>query len=99
MSSGTNWRASGEDHERAPHTASGIKEMLTMQRLKVPESLRKRLATTNIVESPKCYGTRSGAAETVFLQPENRSGPVGATHGRSLYAGFSAAFLAAGVQR
>jgi transposase-like protein len=42
------------DHESAARSLrEGMKEMFTLQRLHVPESLHKCLATTNIVESPQ----------------------------------------------
>jgi transposase-like protein len=42
------------DHESAARSLrEGIKEMFTLQRLKIPESLHKCLATTNIIESPQ----------------------------------------------
>jgi putative transposase len=41
------------DHETAARSLrEGIKEMFTLQRLDVPQSLHKCLATTNIIESP-----------------------------------------------
>jgi putative transposase len=41
------------DHEAAARSLrEGIKEMFTLQRLDVPQSLHKCLATTNIIESP-----------------------------------------------
>lgn len=43
-----------QDHESAARSLrEGMKEMFTLQRLKVPESLHKCLATTNIIESPQ----------------------------------------------
>jgi len=42
------------DHESAACSLrEGMKEMFTLQRLKIPESLHKCLATTNIIESPQ----------------------------------------------
>ena len=42
------------DHESAARSVrEGMKEMFTLQRLKIPESLHKCLATTNIIESPQ----------------------------------------------
>jgi transposase-like protein len=42
------------DHESAARSLrEGMKEMFTLQRLKMPESLHKCLATTNIIESPQ----------------------------------------------
>jgi transposase-like protein len=42
------------DHESAARSLrEGMKEMFTLQRLKIPESLYKCLATTNIIESPQ----------------------------------------------
>jgi transposase-like protein len=42
------------DHESAACSLrEGMKEMFTLQRLKLPESLHKCLATTNIIESPQ----------------------------------------------
>ena len=42
------------DHESAARSLrEGMKEMFTLQRLKIPESLHKCLATTNIIESPQ----------------------------------------------
>jgi putative transposase len=42
------------DHESAARSLrEGLKEMFTLQRLKIPESLHKCLATTNIIESPQ----------------------------------------------
>lgn len=42
------------DHESAARSLrEGLAEMFTLQRLKIPESLRKCLATTNIIESPQ----------------------------------------------
>jgi putative transposase len=42
------------DHESAARSLrEGMKEMFTLQRLQVPESLHKCLATTNIIESPQ----------------------------------------------
>jgi len=42
------------DHESAARSLrEGLKEMFTLQRRKVPESLHKCLATTNIIESPQ----------------------------------------------
>lgn len=42
------------EHESAARSLrEGIKEMFTLQRLKVPQSLHKCLATTNIIESPQ----------------------------------------------
>lgn len=43
-----------QDHESAARSLrEGMKEMFTLQRLKIPESLHKCLATTNIIESPQ----------------------------------------------
>ena len=42
------------DHQSAARSLrEGMKEMFTLQRLKIPESLHKCLATTNIIESPQ----------------------------------------------
>ena len=42
------------DHESAARSLrEGMKEMFTLQRLQIPESLHKCLATTNIIESPQ----------------------------------------------
>jgi transposase-like protein len=42
------------EHESAARSLrEGIKEMFTLQRLKIPETLHKCLATTNIIESPQ----------------------------------------------
>jgi len=42
------------DHESAARSLrEGIKEMFTLQRLQIPPSLHKCLATTNIIESPQ----------------------------------------------
>jgi putative transposase len=42
------------DHESAARSLrEGLAEMFTLQRLKIPESLHKCLATTNIIESPQ----------------------------------------------
>jgi putative transposase len=42
------------DHESAARSLrESMKEMFTLQRLKIPESLHKCLATTNIIESPQ----------------------------------------------
>lgn len=42
------------DHESAARSLrEGMKEMFTLQRLQIPESLYKCLATTNIIESPQ----------------------------------------------
>ena len=42
------------DHESAARSLrEGMKEMFTLQRLKIPEPLHKCLATTNIIESPQ----------------------------------------------
>ena len=42
------------DHDSAARSLrEGMKEMFTLQRLKIPESLHKCLATTNIIESPQ----------------------------------------------
>jgi len=42
------------DHESAARSLrEGLKEMFTLQRLKIPESLHKCLATANIIESPQ----------------------------------------------
>ncbi len=42
------------DHESAARSLrEGIKEMFTLQRLQIPESLHKCLATTNVIESPQ----------------------------------------------
>lgn len=42
------------DHESAARSLrEGMKEMFTLQRLKIPETLHKCLATTNIIESPQ----------------------------------------------
>jgi transposase-like protein len=42
------------DHESAARSLrEGMKEMFTLQRLKIPDSLHKCLATTNIIESPQ----------------------------------------------
>jgi putative transposase len=42
------------DHESAARSLrEGLAEMFTLQRLKIPESLYKCLATTNIIESPQ----------------------------------------------
>jgi transposase-like protein len=42
------------DYESAARSLrEGMKEMFTLQRLKIPESLHKCLATTNIIESPQ----------------------------------------------
>jgi len=41
------------DHESAARSLrEGIKDMFTLQRLQIPESLHKCLATTNLIESP-----------------------------------------------
>lgn len=41
------------DHESAARSLrEGLKEMFTLQRLQIPESLHKCLATTNVIESP-----------------------------------------------
>jgi putative transposase len=43
-----------QDHESAARSLrEGMKEMFTLQRLQIPESLHKCLATTNIIESPQ----------------------------------------------
>ena len=42
------------DHESAARSLrEGLKEMFTLQRLQIPASLHKCLATTNIIESPQ----------------------------------------------
>jgi transposase-like protein len=42
------------EHESAARSLrEGLKEMFTLQRLRIPESLHKCLATTNIIESPQ----------------------------------------------
>lgn len=42
------------DHESAARSLrEGMKEMFTLQRLKIPESLHKCLGTTNVIESPQ----------------------------------------------
>ncbi len=42
------------DHESAARSLrEGMQEMFTLQRLQIPESLHKCLATTNIIESPQ----------------------------------------------
>lgn len=42
------------DHESAARSLrEGLKEMFTLQRLQIPESLHKCLATTNVIESPQ----------------------------------------------
>ncbi len=42
-----------QDHESAARSLrEGMKEMFTLQRLQIPESLHKCLATTNLIESP-----------------------------------------------
>ncbi|MGH8647912.1 MAG: IS256 family transposase [Burkholderiales bacterium] len=42
------------DHESAARSLrEGMKEMFTLQRLRIPDSLHKCLATTNIIESPQ----------------------------------------------
>lgn len=42
-----------QDHESAARSLrEGIQEMFTLQRLQIPESLHKCLATTNLIESP-----------------------------------------------
>ena len=42
------------DYESAARSLrEGMKEMFTLQRLQIPESLHKCLATTNIIESPQ----------------------------------------------
>ncbi len=42
------------DHESAARSLrEGLKEMFTLQRLRIPPSLHKCLATTNIIESPQ----------------------------------------------
>jgi putative transposase len=42
------------DHESAARSLrEGLREMFTLQRLQIPESLHKCLATTNIIESPQ----------------------------------------------
>lgn len=42
------------DHESAARSLrEGVKEMFTLQRLQIPASLHKCLATTNIIESPQ----------------------------------------------
>lgn len=42
------------DHESAARSLrEGLKEMFTLQRLQIPESLHKCLATTNLIESPQ----------------------------------------------
>jgi transposase-like protein len=42
-----------QDQESAARSLrESIKEMFTLQRLKIPETLHKCLATTNIIESP-----------------------------------------------
>jgi putative transposase len=42
------------EHESAARSLrEGLKEMFTLQRLQVPESLHKCLATTNVIESPQ----------------------------------------------
>ncbi len=42
------------DHDSAARSLrEGMKEMFTLQRLKIPETLHKCLATTNIIESPQ----------------------------------------------
>jgi transposase-like protein len=44
----------GRDHESAARSLrEGINEMFTLQRLKIPPSLYKCLATTNVIESPQ----------------------------------------------
>jgi transposase-like protein len=43
------------EHESAAHSLrEGLKEMFTLQRLQIPESLHTCLATTNVIESPFC---------------------------------------------
>jgi hypothetical protein len=48
-------RASSNAITRAPREAcvEGMKEMFTLQRLKIPETLHKCLATANTIESPQ----------------------------------------------
>jgi transposase-like protein len=42
------------DHESAARSLrEGLQEMFTLQRLQIPESLHKCLATTNVIESPQ----------------------------------------------
>jgi transposase-like protein len=42
------------EHESAARSLrEGLKEMFTLQRLRIPESLHKCLATTNVIESPQ----------------------------------------------
>ncbi|MGH8415486.1 MAG: IS256 family transposase [Bryobacteraceae bacterium] len=42
------------DHESAARSLrEGLKEMFTLQRLQIPESLHKCMATTNVIESPQ----------------------------------------------
>ena len=42
------------EHESAARRLrEGMQEMFTLQRLQIPESLHKCLATTNVIESPQ----------------------------------------------
>jgi hypothetical protein len=52
----------------SPISQWNLKEMFTLQRLKIPESLHKCLATTNIIESPQ------GGVERPYAQCDAMAG-------------------------
>jgi len=61
------------DHESAARSLrlrEGIAEMFTLQRLKLPPSLYKCLATTNVIESPQSGVARRTANVTRWRDPE-----------------------------
>ena len=59
------------DHESAACSLrEGIAEMFTLQRLKLPPSLYKCLATTNVIESPQSGVARRTANVTRWRDPE-----------------------------
>ena len=48
------YRNAGNGFPESPSASrEGMAEMFTLQRLKLPPSLYKRLATTNLIESPQ----------------------------------------------
>ena len=59
------------DHESAARSLrEGIAEMFTLQRLKLPPSLYKCLATTNVIESPQSGVARRTANVTRWRDPQ-----------------------------
>jgi hypothetical protein len=76
------------DYESAARSLrEGIAEMFTLQRLKLPPSLYKCRATTNLTESPQSGVARRTASALLLTENRFRKSPAIVTCGR--WPGFS----------